>query len=572
MKAAELLNRRNLEHRLAEAEATIEALLTGQIDAVVDAKSRTPVLLSRAQEALRESEERYRRIVETANEGIGVLDAQLELTFVNGRLAQLLGYPVHELLGKSLSQFMPKASGARAALQAGHSRQGVSEEQELGFLRRDGSDLWALLKTSPTRDADGNCVGTLAMITDRTEHKLVEQAKLALEQQLRQSQKMEAVGRLAGGIAHDFNNLLSVILTGAELILEDLKAVDPLREEVEGIHSAGLRAADLTRQLLMFSRQQVVAPKVLDLNELLLGMDRMLRRLVGEDVELTSIPGVALGRVRADPGSLEQVIVNLVVNARDAMPAGGKLTMETVNVVLDQEYADGHLGAKTGAYVMLSVTDSGTGIDKATLAQIFEPFFTTKPQGKGTGLGLSTAFGIVQQSGGNIWVYSELGLGTTFKIYLPRVDAPAEALRPSRRPTGRHGSETVLLVEDEKQVRHMASTILRRHGYTVIEAGSGTEALQRCEQHDGSIQLLLSDVVMPGMSGPELALRLAPLRPEMMFLCMSGYTDDAAVRHGVLDATFAYLQKPFTVETLTRKVRDVLDSKHSVRPTVGGGP
>src|SRR5450432_665935 len=389
--------------------------------------------------------------------------------------------------------------------------------------------------------------------------KLAEQANVALEEQLRQSQKMEAVGRLAGGVAHDFNNLLSVVLSYSEMLIADLATENPIRDDIAEIHRAGVRAADLTRQLLMFSRHQVVEPKVLDLNEVLLAMGNMLGRLVGEDVSLTSIPGASLGRVEGDPGAIDQVIMNLAINARDAMPVGGKLTIETANVVLDKEYAAGHLGAKPGSYVMLSISDTGTGMDKATMGRIFEPFFTTKEMGKGTGLGLSTVFGIVQQSGGSVWVTSELGKGTTFKVYLPRVDAVAEALRPLKAPTTLRGSETILLVEDEQQVRDIAREILRRHGYVVLEANNGAEAFLLAQRHHGTIHLLLTDVVMPRMSGPELAKRLVPARPTMKVLCMSGYTDDAAVRHGVVDAALAYLQKPITVEGLTRKVREVLD-------------
>jgi CheY-like chemotaxis protein len=290
-------------------------------------------------------------------------------------------------------------------------------------------------------------------------------------------------------------------------------------------------------------------------------MDKMLRRLVGEDVELASILGASHARVLVDPGSIEQVIMNLAINARDAMPVGGKLTMETANVVLDEEYERGHLGAKPGSYVMLSITDSGTGIDKATLARIFEPFFTTKEKGKGTGLGLSTVFAIVQQSGGSIRVCSKPGTGTTFEVYLPRVDATVEESRPQPALATLRGSETILLVEDEEQVRDVSRGVLRRYGYTVLVARNAGEALLLCEGHGGPIHLLLTDVVMPQMSGPELARRLVPARPEMKVLYMSGYTDDAAVRHGVIETSFAYLQKPITVEALTRKVRDVLDSK-----------
>jgi two-component system cell cycle sensor histidine kinase/response regulator CckA len=391
-----------------------------------------------------------------------------------------------------------------------------------------------------------------------------ERAESALrqtEEQFRQAQKMEAVGRLAGGVAHDFNNVLSVILSYGEMMLEALKEDDPMHGDVEEVLKAAKRAADLTKQLLMFSRQQVLEPKVLDLNEVLGGMAKMLRRLVGEDVELSMATAAALGTVRADRGSIEQIVMNLAVNARDAMPRGGKLTIETANVVLDEAFAREHLGAKAGPAVLLAVSDSGTGMDRATQARIFEPFFTTKEQGKGTGLGLSTVFGIVQQSGGSIWVYSEVGVGSTFKVYLP-VTGTGTVAEPhaTQPPATLRGSETILLVEDEEQVRAVARGILKRQGYRVVVAQSAGEALLLCESHEGAIDLLLSDVVMPRMSGPELARRLAALRPGMKILCMSGYTDDAVVRHGALEAGIAFIQKPFTPDSLTRKVRDVLDA------------
>jgi signal transduction histidine kinase/ActR/RegA family two-component response regulator len=383
--------------------------------------------------------------------------------------------------------------------------------------------------------------------------------RLRLEEQLRQAQKMEAVGRLAGGVAHDFNNVLSVILSYGEMLLADMKPGEPMRADIEEIHKAGKRATDLTRQLLMFSRQQMLAPRVLDLNDVLTSMDKMLQRILGADVDLVSLPAQALGRVRADSSSVEQIIMNLVVNARDAMPTGGKLTMETANVVLDEAYAQAHLGVKPGPHIMLAVSDTGTGIEKATLARIFEPFFTTKESGKGTGLGLSTVFGVVQQSGGSVWVYSEVGKGTTFKVYLPRVDAAVETVGEAMPPATLRGSETILLVEDDDQVRVVARGILRRSGYHVIEARNAGEALLHSEKHPTTIHLLLSDVVMPQMSGPELAKRLASARPEMKVLCMSGYTDDSIVRHGVLEAHIAYLQKPITPEALNTRVREVLD-------------
>jgi two-component system cell cycle sensor histidine kinase/response regulator CckA len=391
------------------------------------------------------------------------------------------------------------------------------------------------------------------------------------EEQLRQAQKMEAVGRLAGGVAHDFNNVLSVILCYGETLLADIKPGDPMRADVEEIRKAGLRAAALTRQLLMFSRQQVLEPKVLDLNEVLSSMDKMLQRILGADVDLVSLLAQPLGMVRADRSSLEQVIMNLVVNARDAMPTGGKLTMETGNVVLDEAYSQTHFGVTPGPHVMIAVTDTGVGIDPATLGRIFEPFFTTKETGKGTGLGLSTVFGIVQQSGGSVWVYSEPGRGTTFKVYLPRVDGAAERSRSVEPPANLRGSETILLVEDDDQVRAVALGILSKHGYRVIEARNAGEALLLSEKYRGTIHLLLSDVVMPQMSGPELAKRLSSPRPEMKVLCMSGYTDDSIVRHGVIEAHFAYLQKPITPEALTTKVREVLDAARPVGAQGAGG-
>jgi two-component system, cell cycle sensor histidine kinase and response regulator CckA len=380
------------------------------------------------------------------------------------------------------------------------------------------------------------------------------------EEQLRQSQKMEAVGRLAGGVAHDFNNVLSVILSYSEIVLSDLTQGDPRRGDVEEIQKAAKRAAGLTKQLLMFSRQQVLERRVIDLNDLLVGMDKMLRTVLGADVDLVSVCAPELGRIRVDPSSIEQVILNLVVNARDAMPTGGKLTLETGNVVLDEAYALDHIGVKPGPHVMLAVTDTGCGMGKATLARIFEPFFTTKPTGKGTGLGLSTVFGIAQQSGGSVWVYSEPGKGSTFKVYFPRVSDSLDARRTVKPPITRRGTETILLVEDDDQVRIVSRGILGLSGYRVLEARNARDAILRSERHQGKIHLLLTDVVMPHMSGPELASRLMAARPDMKVLCMSGYTDDSIVRHGVLEAQVAFLQKPITPESLTTKIREVLDA------------
>jgi CheY-like chemotaxis protein len=372
---------------------------------------------------------------------------------------------------------------------------------------------------------------------------------------------MEALGRLTGGVAHDFNNLLTVILGHASLIRNDLDQSHPLWQDVEQIQKAAERAATLTRQLLAFSRQQVLQPRVLNLNEIVTNIERMLRRLIGEDIDLVTTLDLQLGQVKADFSQLEQVIANLVVNARDAMPEGGKLTIETANVELDETYTQQHLGVEPGPYVMLAVSDTGIGMNVATQARLFEPFFTTKERGQGTGLGLATVYGIVKQSGGDIWVYSELGRGTTFKIYLPRLDQTASAVEPEAGlPDMPAGTETVLLVEDEEAVRALARQVLEMNGYTVLAAGHGGEALLLGEQRQEQIHLLVTDVIMPHMSGQELAERLTVLHPEMKILYMSGYTDQAIARHGVLEPGLFFLQKPFSPNALVQKAREVLDT------------
>jgi signal transduction histidine kinase/CheY-like chemotaxis protein len=382
------------------------------------------------------------------------------------------------------------------------------------------------------------------------------------EEQLQQSQKLEAVGRLAGGISHDFNNLLTAIMGYSDLSLKRLRDGDPLKRNLTEIRKAGERAASLTRQLLAFSRKQVMQPKILDLNAVVSDLEKMLRRMIGEDVELTTSLEPELGNVKADPGQMEQVIMNLAVNARDAMPSGGKVTIETANVYLDESYARQHLSVMPGPYTMLAVSDTGTGMDAATQRHMFDPFFTTKEDGKGTGLGLSMVYGIVKQSGGNIWVYSELGKGTTFKIYFPRVAATAEKYTHAAPaldiPTG---SETILLVEDADMVRDLAREVLQDiSGYRVLEAANAEAAFQICEKHQGRIDLLLTDVVMPGGSGSEVSAHVRALKPDIRVLYMSGYTDDAIVRHGVLEAGLNFIQKPFTPNALALKVREVLDA------------
>jgi nitrogen-specific signal transduction histidine kinase/ActR/RegA family two-component response regulator len=392
------------------------------------------------------------------------------------------------------------------------------------------------------------------MVEDITERK-------RLEDQLRRAQKMEAVGQLAGGVAHDFNNLLMVIQGYSEVMLARLDPAEPLRKNAEEIQKATERAASLTRQLLAFSRMQVLRPKILDLNAVLAEMGKMLPRLIREDIELRIVPGASLGSVKADQSQIEQVILNLLVNARDAMPRGGKLTIETASAELNDEYARGHTGVRPGKYAMLAVSDTGVGMDSETQAHIFEPFFTTKELGKGTGLGLATVYGIVKQSSGWIWVYSEVGKGTTFKIYLPQVDERVQPPESSKtRSLAPGGTETILVVEDQDSIRELTREFLKGSGYTMLEARDGSEALQLAERYKGVIDLLVTDVVMPKMGGRELAHRLSAVRPLIKVLYMSGYAENSAAEPDILDQNSVWLQKPFPLDSLLHKVREVLDA------------
>ncbi len=409
----------------------------------------------------------------------------------------------------------------------------------------------------PLRTAEGELQGAICMALDITDRN-------QLEEQLRQAQKMEAVGRLAGGIAHDFNNLLMVIQGYADLMAERLSENDPLRRNAEQIQTASQRATSLTRQLLAFSRKQMLAPKVLNIQSVVVEMEKILRRLIGEDIQLETSSAADLGLVKADRSQIEQVILNLAVNARDAMPEGGRLTIETANVELDESYSHPPAVLAPGKYVMLAVTDNGCGMDAETQAHIFEPFFTTKEKGKGTGLGLATVYGIVKQSGGYVWVYSEPGRGTSFKVYLPRIDEEKSRQNRDAEPKMRaipRGSETVLLVEDEKGVRELAREYLEMTGYSVIEAENGHTALELAAMHVGEIHLLMTDVVMPGISGRELAERVRSIRPGTKVLFMSGYADQAVVSHGILDTDSALLQKPFTMAALASKLREILSAE-----------
>jgi PAS domain S-box-containing protein len=508
----------------------------------------------RAERELRASEQRYRRIVETTNEGVWEIDAGSSIAFVNARMATLLQWSEDQILGRPVLDFVHDESrrdfAARLELRAG----GSAGHTEMRLRKRDGSDLWVLLDLTSIVAASGEYQGALIMAVDVT-------ARKRLEDQLLQAQKLEAVGRLAGGVAHDFNNLLSVILSYAAFSLDALDATHPIRADLEEVIKAGERAADLTHQLLAFSRRQVLEFKTLDLNQVLSGMQKMLRRLLREHIELRFIPAQALGKVRADPGQMEQVVMNLVVNAQDAMPNGGRITIETADAELDDSYAASHFGVEPGHYVMLTITDTGAGIDRETRTRIFEPFFTTKEKGKGTGLGLATVLGIVEQSRGHISVQSEPGVGTTFRIYLPRTEERLDSvIPPTPLPATFRGDETILLVEDEDSIRAVLRTVLVRHGYTVLEAQNGGEAFLLSERYRSKIQLLITDLIMPRMSGRELAERLQPTRPKIKVLYVSGYTEDSAITEGVLGPGIAFLQKPIRPDAFLCKVRNVLDS------------
>jgi two-component system, cell cycle sensor histidine kinase and response regulator CckA len=511
----------------------------------------------RTEKALLESEAKFKTISSQSMMGILILQDE-RFIYVNDQAAAIMEVPVEQIEGWAPGQYAAlihpedrvfvmeqgrkKQEGEKGAV-TGYSWRMITPEGNLKWI-----EMWSESTPYKGRTAD------LVTIVDISEKK-------TLENQLLQSQKMEAVGLLAGGIAHDFNNLLTVINSYAAFTIDSVETANPIHADLREILKAGERAALLTRQLLAFSRRQMLQPEVLDINLVVSRLEKMLSRILGEDIDMVVELASDLGRVEADPGQIEQVIMNLAVNARDAMPQGGKLSIETSDVYLDEEYAHKHVSVKPGPYVRLSVSDNGHGMDAATRERFFEPFFTTKEKGKGTGLGLSTVYGIIKQSGGNIWVYSEIDKGTTVKIYLPRVDAPVVMQRRPVTGTTFSGKETLLVVEDEDAVREVTRRILAAASYTVLTAAGGKEALEICEQHQGTIHLVLTDVVMPEMSGRTFAERLAVLCPGIKVLYMSGYTDNAIVHHGVLASGTNFISKPFSATGLTLKVREVLDSE-----------
>lgn len=505
------------------------------------------------EDALREAHDTLRAVIETSPLAIVAMDLQGLVKSWNRAAERMFGWREHEVLNR-LFPIVPEDDieffrGNLARIQHGETLAGVERQRR----RKDGSLVDVELWNAPRRDASGQTIGAISVIADVTGRK-------RLEEQFRQSQKMEAVGRLAGGLAHDFNNLLTIITGYSQMLLDSLEADDPQRGSVEEVLRAAESAAALTSQLLAFSRRQIVQPQVLDLNTLVINMDKMLHRLIGEDIELVTVFNPQLPKVKADQSQLQQVLLNLVVNARDAMPDGGRITIETDVVSIEEAQLPGTLGLPAGRYTALSVLDTGRGMDEETRRRLFEPFFTTKGRGQGTGLGLSTAYGIVKQSGGDIWVSTEPGKGSQFRIYLPAAEETAAVGAPvAALPGQQSGTETVLVVEDEAGLRKVVREVLQAHGYLVLPAGDVREALRICEQHLGPIHLFLTDIVMPRMGGRELAQRALALRPRMKVLYMSGYVDSTSFQQAEVEDRSSFLQKPFPPDVLLAKVRQVLD-------------
>jgi hypothetical protein len=508
-----------------------------------------------AETALRTSEQRFRALVEHSWDAVALFGPDGTILYGSPATTRLLGYDLTEFVGRNAVELIHPDDRDALVTRLGESVAQPRRRVDIAARVRHRDGSWRHLEGIFTNLLDDPSVGAIVNnYRDVTERR-------SLEEQVIQAQKMEAVGRLAGGVAHDFNNILTAITGYTDLLLADLPADDARRQDVDEIHRAAQRAAALTQQLLAFSRRQVMQPRVIELNGLVRDIEKMLRRLIGEDVALTTVLDPGAGNVRVDPNQLQQVLLNLAVNARDAMPNGGRLTIETRGVELDATYAQEHRSVTPGHYVLLAVSDTGVGMSEQTKARLFEPFFTTKELGKGTGLGLATVYGIVKQTGGHIWVYSELGHGSTFKIYLPQVDERAEPLDTpvAASPEALRGRETILLVEDESAVRAVARQLLQRQGYTVLEAPNGPAALALLNNGAVQVDLLLTDVVMPGMSGRALADQIAPLCPGARVIFVSGYTDDAIVRHGMLEPGLNYLQKPYRPAGLLQKVREVLD-------------
>jgi two-component system cell cycle sensor histidine kinase/response regulator CckA len=517
----------------------------------------------KTEQALIKSEEKYRLLAEYANDVIWTVDLNLNMTYISPSVEHVRGYTVDEIMAQDIQEQLTPESYSQVKKVLSEeleiekdksSNPNRSRTLEIQTRCKDGTTKWSEIKVSFIRDAAGKATGIVGVGRDIGEKK-------DLLKQLIQAQKMEGIGVLAGGIAHDFNNLLTVINGYTDMLIKNVSPSDPEFQELEQIRTAGQQATSLTSQLLAFSRKQVLQPRILNLNDIIVETDKMLRRLIGEHIELKNIPCPDLRPINADPVQIQQIVMNLAVNARDAMPKGGMLTLETANVDFDDAYLANHRVAKHGRYVMMAVSDNGAGMDEETQARVFEPFFTTKTKGQGTGLGLSTVYGIVKQSGGFIWVYSEPGRGTTFKIYFPQLEDEIQEQSEEVQSQQRHqGTETVLVVEDDESVRVLTCRTLHNQGYHVLEAANGIDALQIATDYSGEIHVILTDVIMPQMSGKEMVAQIEALRPGIKTLYVSGYTNNVIVHHGILDRNISFLQKPFTGEDLAQKLREVINS------------
>jgi two-component system, cell cycle sensor histidine kinase and response regulator CckA len=521
----------------------------------------------KAEEALRQNEEKYRMIAENVYDMIWTTDLNLVCTYVSPSVFRITGFTPQEFQKKPINEMATPESIAMVGKllaeelvkeKSGNVDKGRSKTIEFEMVTKKGGTVWVEASATFTRDTSGNVTGVLGVTRDISERKQSEKEKARLEEQLLQAQKMESVGRLAGGVAHDFNNMLSVILGYSELIKLNLSESDPLMIDMMEIEKAATRSRDITRQLLAFSRKQIIAPMLVDLNGLITSIQKTLSRLIGEDIDLQFFPTDGLWKIKFDPSQMQQILINLAANARDAMPNGGKLTIETRKIYLDEAYCKMQIGISPGHYVLLGVSDDGVGMNKETLQNVFEPFFTTKETGKGTGLGLATVYGIVKQNDGFINVYSEPGKGTSFKIYIPRNIEEGEVSEEVEEAVVASGSGTVLLVEDDDMVRKMTTEMLEAIGYTVLPTGDPSEALTLCEKDDIHIDLLITDVIMPGMSGKELRDRIEANRPEIKVLFMSGYTSNVIVHRGVLEDGVHFVQKPFSMSDLARNVRNAI--------------
>jgi PAS domain S-box-containing protein len=568
-------NTLNLIALVIENDAQKKKLLSNTIDLEKLVEERTLELTmantsmaeeiaerKRMEEMLRRQESLYHDLVESSQDLVWRCDSEGRYIYLNPAWEKTFGYPVEEMIGKKFSDFQDQPVGERDMKVFGHLMKGNSLSGfESVHLGKDGREIYLVFNAKSITDDEGRIIGTRGTAYDITERKKAEAEKNMLQNQLLQAKKMESIGRLAGGVAHDFNNMIMVILGNAEIALEEIEPVHPVRDYLNEILATAIRSADLTRQLLAFARKQTISPRTLDLNDIVSGMTRMLKRLIGENIELVWKPGSELWNVLMDPAQIEQVLVNLSVNARDAIENSGRVTIRTSNVQVDDTFTSSMTNIKPGDYVLLTVSDDGCGIDREHLPHLFEPFFTTKELGKGTGLGLATVYGIIEQNKGYIDVDGEKGKGAVFRIYFPRHASLKPVIEDKDKERPARGDETILFVEDEMPILNLGKTILERYGYTVLTSNTPEKSLEILENHAGPVQLLITDVVMPGMNGKNLSEIVKEKRPGIKILFISGYTADVVARHGVVEKDIHLLEKPFTVKTLVSKTREVLDAK-----------